>query len=91
MEKFPIRLELYDYHGFDDAKEHYNKIDKNIKVKEIDFDGFTYFGIVYKGSLKDRKNKALINEIKKHCKESIQEIKLWKSFQFYEFVTIMLT
>ncbi len=70
MNTIPCVMEVYDYHEFKEAQDHFNIINKEIKVKEIDFDGFTYFGIIYTGNLKSPENRKVINKTKRFCKIS---------------------
>jgi hypothetical protein len=62
-------VEVRDYHEFDELQDHYRLLNKNIKVKELGCDG-NYIGIVYVFNLRDKENKALVDEINAYLKES---------------------
>lgn len=68
LNPLPIRLEIDDYHQFDDIRDNFCKLVTGIKVKEIGFNG-NYIGIAYSGKLTDKKNADMIQKIKTESKE----------------------
>jgi len=60
MVELPIRLDVTDYHEFNDLRDHFRKLNPIIKVKEI---GGHYSGIAYIRELTDPANAKIVNEI----------------------------
>ena len=62
--ELPIRLEVSDYHDFEEISRCYRLLNPNIKVKEIYTDKSLYLGIAYTGKLTDPENQKMIKQIK---------------------------
>lgn len=60
----PAIIVVKDYHEFPYIKDIMCGILPGIKIKEIGFDG-SYVGMVYAGSLKDKQNKKVLQEMRK--------------------------
>jgi hypothetical protein len=56
----PIRIDVSDFHEFDEYRNHFRKLNPIIKVKEI---GGHYSGIAYIRELTDPENARIVTEI----------------------------
>lgn len=62
--KWPVLVEFQDYHEVADFQDTLRAILPGVKVREIGNRRGLYVGIVYYGSLKDRKTAALIRQVR---------------------------
>ena len=72
--ELPKRVEVSDYHEFDDMRDYLKKLNKSIKVIEIGHaknyhDGAMYQGMIYVGRLESKENVPLYKKIYEKCKE----------------------
>jgi phage antirepressor YoqD-like protein len=64
----PKEIKVDDYHEFYNLEIYFRELNKNIKIKEVAFNG-DYIGIVYTGSLMHEINKKFVQQLKAKYKE----------------------
>ena len=66
--ELPMLIEVDDYHEIDSLQNVFKRLNKDIKVMGLGFDG-QYLGIAYVGNLKDGRNAPLVEKIKQMSKD----------------------
>lgn len=73
----PCEITVDDYHEFGTIHHYMDHVIPNIKVKEIGFseDLGQYIGMIYKGNLKEQKNKDLFKYIKNKIQQEEKQFR----------------
>jgi len=66
--ELPAKVEVRDYHDFDDLEEQFRAMNPQIKVIEIGSSN-CYIGMVYIGRLADPENKQFCKRLEKECRQ----------------------
>ena len=67
----PCRIEVNNYHEFDDFQDKLRNVIPGVKVKEVGFNyDEDYVGVVYVGRFRDPTVQKIVKEIKKETEEN---------------------